>query len=279
MLQLTESNYYSIEADRELMSNSQFSAWRECEEQEYERIFHGWKKPPSTPDLVGQFFHAAFEGEEAFAKFQDDNAEEIIAKSGKNVGQPKAEYRTAFKMIDVAKNDPMIHYAMTGQKEVIIVANWLGIPWKIRIDNLNRDGGYMADLKSCKDLYHREWSEEAGRKVHFIEHYGYLRQFGIYSQIESIDAGRDSWLDFFGVFVSKQEQPDKIVLAFNPETLRDHLDYVEKQLPRVLAVKSGKERPRRCERCLYCRETKQLRRPIDYDAFLDYVHFGTEIER
>lgn len=278
-LKLTVDNYYSNEANREYMSNSRFQGYRSCEAMQYAKDFEGWIEPvkPNDVDHVGNYFHAASEGPESLQRYIDFHPE-IISSQGPTKGQLKAEFRKANEMIYVFQNDPICRYALTGEKEVIQTANWLGIPWKIRIDNLNRDKGFMADLKSCKDLYHGEWSDRERRWVHFIELYGYLKQFALYSQINMLADGRDYWLDFLGVFITKQDKPAKRVIGFDPTTLLDHLAYVEKGLPRVLAVISGEAKPRRCERCIYCRETSMLGMIQDYDQFIEEDIMGIRVD-
>jgi hypothetical protein len=270
--QLTNENYYTNEADRLFMSNSQYQSWRKCEAMTYAKIFLDWQEPEMEVDLVGNYFHSANEGDEALERFKK-NHPEIVSSQGPTKGQLKSNYLLADKMIWTMLHDDLMKLALEGEKEKIVSGFWAGTNWKCKLDSLNREKGRFCDLKSARDLYHTEWDDTNKRRVHFVEFYGYLQQLAIYSQIEMIDAGRDYWLDAFMAIVTKQDPPDKLVLSFAKDRLEYALGMVEENMPRILAVKSGKESPKRCERCAYCRETKQLEKVSDFDEHFYGVRF------
>ena len=81
----------------------------------------------------------------------------------------------------------------------------------------------------------------------------------IYAAVEGSD------LDTYLAVVTKQDPPDREVIII-PKWRRDELlQDVEKKLPRILSVKAGKTEPERCGLCEYCRRTKRISQPIDFD--------------
>lgn len=102
-------------------------------------------------------------------------------------------------------------------------------------------------------------------KVSFVEQWGYMIQAAIYSEVERIARGRESHRDFLIVAVSKEKVPDHAIIDLtDPVRLQDELSKIEANLPRILAVKSGAEKPDRCECCDYCKATKRVGKIIHY---------------
>ena len=87
-MKLTNDNYFSIEAQREYMSVSQFKGFMKCEAAELAEINGEWVKPKTTSLLVGSYVDSYFEGTlESFKKYNP----EIFTKSG----AIKSEYKKA----------------------------------------------------------------------------------------------------------------------------------------------------------------------------------------
>ena len=99
----------------------------------------------------------------------------------------------------------------------------------------------------------------------FIEEWQYPIQVAVYSEVERLARNRDTYKDFYIVAVSKEKIPDHAIIDLtDPERRELELNRIKENLPRILAVKSGQEPPRRCERCDYCRRTKMVGRPVYY---------------
>lgn len=271
MLQLTNDNYYSLEADREYMSYSQYKNFNKCEARAVARL-NGWKeKEKSKSLLLGSFVHSWSEGEEAFKKFPLQTPELFTQK-----GELKSDFKHGLVMIDTLKNDPLVSLALSGEKEAIVTAEFAGCWWKSKLDVLDRAEGKIVDLKTAKDLYEKVWIEDGIKKqpVTFIQGYGYTGQMALYAEIERLDAKRDTYLDLYMAIVTSQDPPDKIVISFHPNWIMDELAYIQKNMPHILDVKAGRVKPDRCGRCEYCRETKVLDRVIDFDEFCEMVLIG-----
>lgn len=258
MLQLTNKNYHSQEANRDYMSRSQFKGFMDCEAKEMAKLNGLWLEEKSTALLVGSYVHSWNEGTRR--EFIAENPEMF-----KKDGSLKAEYLQADKMINCLQSDKLAMYMLEGQKEVIFTAEFAGAVWKVMADVYNPERKRMVDLKTTRSITDRAWSDEHYAKVSFVEQYNYVLQAALYCEIERLASDREQWLDFYVVAVSKESVPDKAVIDLrDPERYIQELEIVKAAMPRVLAIKSGQIEPIRCGCCDYCRSTKVLSRAVHY---------------
>ena len=257
MLKLNKENYHCLQANLDYMSRGQYLDFTTgCEAATVASLKGEWVEEPSTALLVGQYVHAFFEG--ALPDFMA-NHPECFTKSG----TLKAEFKQAEKMIETLKNDRLAMYTLEGQKEVIFTAEFAGAPWKVMLDVYNPERRRIVDLKTTRSIIDHIWNPEYQTKLNFVEQYNYVTQSALYAEIERRASGRseEDWFDFYLVAVSKQDYPDKEVIDMrSPERYRDELRQIEANMPRVLAVKNGREKPKHCGLCDYCRSVKKLTR-------------------
>ncbi|MCO1599852.1 PD-(D/E)XK nuclease-like domain-containing protein [Desulfosporosinus nitroreducens] len=226
-----------------------------------------WVEPSSIALEVGQYVHS----------WNDGTRREFIANHSNMFTQKltlKKEYQDADKMIETLERDPFAMYCLEGQKEVIVTAFMFGAWWKVMLDVQNNERRRIVDLKTTRSVTEHVWivvedefGKKVNRKVSFVEAYQYPLQNAIYSEVERIAMGRDEgdWSEFLIVAVSKEKSPDKAIINMtDPERLVKELAEVEANMPRIIAVKSGLEEPRRCECCDYCRATKVLTKVVKY---------------
>ncbi|MEK4343254.1 MULTISPECIES: PD-(D/E)XK nuclease-like domain-containing protein [Brevibacillus] len=257
MLELNSSNYYSLEADREYMSNSQYKDFIDCEARAMAKLSGEWSEPPSEALLLGSYVHAWADG--TLENFKQTTPELFTKK-----GELYAHYKIGDKMIETLANDPFIMFLLQGEKEKIITAEFAGVIWKAKLDVWNEGGARIVDLKTVRDIRGKHWDKELGCYVSFVEAFGYLRQIAIYAELERVCRGRSHWLETLIVAVSKEDPPDKAVIGLDHHRIEEELAEVERKMPRVLAVKNGQVEPKRCESCGYCRQTKKLSRVVHY---------------
>lgn len=251
MLILTNQNYHSEEANKQYMSNSQYKDFIACESKALAKI-NGWIESTPSAFGVGSYVHAAFEG--TLESYKLEYADMIYNAKG----QPYAEYNKADQMIRVIKSDPFCMFILQGQKEVIMTAEFAGAKWKIKQDSYNPDKSIFADIKTVKSIHDKYWDNERGY-VSFVEAYKYDTQMAIYAEIEKRWAGRENWLKPLIVAVSKEDVPDKEVIGFDDNDIERELETIASNMPRIISVKTGMEEPNRCEKCRFCRESKQLK--------------------
>lgn len=240
---LTNENYYSPGANQEYMSVSQFKDFRKCEAMALASLRGEWERPMTTALLVGSYVDAWFEG--TLLDFCQEHPE-IFKKNG----SLKSDFIQAEEIIAFVQKDPMFMRYMSGKKQVIKTAELFGTPWKIKIDSYHPDK--IVDLKVMRSM-------ERVMGKSFVEHWGYDLQMAIYAAVE----GRD--LATYLAVVTKQEIPDKEIVSIPRWRRMDLLEEVEKEMPHILAVKSGERPARRCGVCEYCRATKMLTEPIDFE--------------
>lgn len=260
MINLTKENYHSNTANLEYMSRSQYEGFLECEAKQMAILNGAWVDEPSIALEVGQYVHS----------WNDRTQREFIANHPGMFTKKltlRSDYLVADKMIACLENDPFVMYCLQGQKEVILTAEMFGAWWKVMLDVQNNERRRIVDLKTTRSVTEHVWDEEIRKKVSFVEFYKYPLQNAIYSEVERIAMGRDEgdWSEFLIVAVSKEKSPDKAIINMtDPERLVKELAEVERNMPRIIAVKAGLEEPRRCECCSYCRDTKVLDKVIYY---------------
>lgn len=262
-LQLNSQNYHSNEANKDYFSVSQFKNMMDCQARTVATINGDYQMPSSTALMVGSYTHAAFESEEEFLKFQEENHDSIY----KSRGGKYAEYNQADMMIQTIKEDPFAMFAMDGVKETIFTANLFGAEWKIKVDSINFERKTFSDLKTTQSLSNRYWSDKYGKYVSFVQAYDYVLQMAIYREVIQRNTG-----DYFNpyiVAVTKESPPDKAVLHFDDSRFDFELEYTETMMDSFIQVKNGIDKPIRCEKCAYCRQTKKLNNTFEIEYLLD----------
>lgn len=240
---LTNDNYYSDESNREYMSVSQYKSFRSCEAMAMAELQGEWKRPKSTALLVGSYVDAWFEG--TLEQFKAENPEIF-----KRDGTLKADYVQAEEIIKRVQNDEMFMEYMSGEKQKLFTAELFGVPWKIKVDSLLPDK--IVDLKVMRSM-------ERIMGKSFVEHWGYDLQMAVYAAVHGGD------LDTYLAVVTKQT-PSDIELIEIPKWRREELlEDVKRNLPRIIKIKRGEITPERCGICEYCRATKKITEPIDFE--------------
>lgn len=247
---LTNENYYSLEANREYMSVSQYKSFRKCEAAAMAELAGAWRQASTTALLIGSYVDAWFEG--TLLEFCRSHPELF-----KKDGSLKAIYMVAEDVIArVRKSETFMRY-MSGKKQTILTAELFGTPWKIKIDSYHTDK--IVDLKVMRSM-------ERIMGKSFVEHWGYDLQMAIYSAIEAICTGRPGDLLATYLAVATKQDPVDIELVSIPKWRRvELLDDVKRNMPHILAVKRGEVEPVRCGVCEYCRATKEILEPIDFE--------------
>lgn len=259
MLTLTKENYHSKDANLVYMSNSQYKDFMTCEAMAMAKIRGDFINPPNDACLLGSYVHAWLEG--TVDQFIEENPS--LFKSN---GQLYAKYENAGVMIETLRSDKLIQYLFTGEKEVIKTAEMFGTPWKIKMD-VYEPGKKIVDLKTVQEITKKHYHPLYGY-TSFVEAFEYVRQFAVYLEVERLSTGSEEWLEPILVAVSKEDEPDKEAITIDADRLRMELEDVEKNMPRIIAVKAGYEQPNRCEKCKYCRRSKKLKTIVHYSELV-----------
>ena len=245
---LTNENYYSLEANREYMSVSQYKQFMSCEAAAMAQLNGEWETEKSTAMLIGSYVDAWIEG--TLPEFLE-NHPELFKKNG----ELRAEFQKAEEVIEVIKNDDGFLPYRSGEKQVILTAELFGTLWKIKMDDYDK-GVKITDWKVMRSM-------ERIMGKSFVEHWGYDLQMAIYGAVVKKNTGLN--LETNLSVVTKEEPPDKDIINIPEWRKEDLLNEVERNMPHILSVKLGEIPPQRCGVCKYCRATKKITEPIDFE--------------
>ena len=254
MMTLTSSNYYGIEANRDYWSVSQYKAFDRCEAAGLAMVNGQYEREETTALLVGSFVDEFFTGD--IDKFVAEHPQIL-----KRDGTLKADYLRAETMIDrVQQSDLMMDY-LKGEHQVIMSAELFDVPWKIKIDV--HGGNRIVDLKTVKD-FNEVYQIGFGYRS-WIEYWGYDIQGAVYQRVEQLYSGRTEPLPFYIVAVTKEVVPDIAVIHLPQNILDAALNIVGSKIDKFDLVKHGEIPPERCEKCDWCKRSKVLTAPEEYE--------------
>ncbi|MEY9980367.1 PD-(D/E)XK nuclease-like domain-containing protein [Lysinibacillus sp. RC79] len=262
-IQLNNQNYHSNEANQHYMSLSQFKSAIECESRLIAELKSEYERPNSLALTVGSYTHSAFESDQVFTEFIEKNKGVIFNTRGGKY----ADFKQADSMIETIKNDRFAMFALEGEKEVIYTGELFGVLWKIKVDAINHSRKTFTDLKTTQSLSKRYWSDKYSKYASFVEAYDYVLQMAIYREIIYQNTG--AYYVPYIVAVTKETPPDKAILHFDDSRFEFELEYAKEHLPSIVAAKSGNKDPKRCEKCDYCRATKQLKNTFEIEFLLE----------
>lgn len=253
-MQLTNENYFSPEAMIECWSVSQFKSFLKCEACGLAELKGDYQREETDALLIGSYVDAFFTDD--FLGWLKQNEAKIYSKRG---GGKLAKFSQADAMIERVRQDPLMMEYLKGSKQVIMTGELFGVPWKIKMDVYN--GERIVDLKCVKD-FEDIYEPGYGRRS-WIEYWGYDIQGAIYQKVVELNTGKR--LPFYIAAVTKEKVPDIDLIQIPQSYLDTAYKIVEAHIDRLDLVKAGIVEPSRCERCDYCKSTKILTAPRQYE--------------
>lgn len=274
MVELTQENYYQ---DTSRLSYSRYKRYKQCQAKAYAVDNGIWvEERDETPLLLGNYVHSYFESPEAHEKFMAENGNKLLAKTGKNKGNLKSDFIIGDKMIESLKDDDGFNRLYHGyssdkvEKEMIVCGEIEGVPVKGKLDSVNLSRGYFVDLKTMKSIYSEEWNSDLRKRVpaavNNILNFGYHGQLGLYREL--LKQMTDKEFRPLIVAVSKESVPDKDILKIDEDWLAEGLDNLKSDIVEVWNVIQGKQKPKKCGRCDYCRSQKKLNAVISLNDLI-----------
>lgn len=236
---LTKDNYFDPENNIKYMSCSQYKTFMKCEALAMARL-SGYDDVMTTSLLAGKFVDSHFDN--SLDKLKEEYPE-MFSTRGATKGQLKSIYKHAELMIARVERDEMMMKYMSGEKQKIFTAEMFGVEWKIMIDSYSK-GICITDFKTTKDMKS-------------LIYWNYDIQGAIYQKITEIVTGEK--LPFFLDVVTKEPVPDIGIFHIQDYMLENTLAGIKENLPHIIAVKNGIIEPERCEKCDYCKLTKQAK--------------------
>lgn len=257
-MNLTNANYFSVRANREYFSVSQWKSFQKCPNMAMAEIRGKYVREETPALLVGSYVDAYFDGE--LEKFKDTHPDLF-----KRDGTLKSEYIQAEQIIERIKRDRlMMKYLTGGTRQVIMTGIIEGVPVKIKIDTLHPDK--IVDGKVMKD-FAPIYVQDKGR-LQWWEAWNYDVQGSVYQEVVFQNTGKR--LPFYLAAATKEKVTDIDILHIE----QDHLDFAMSEFKRDIvsydAVKKGIVKPDRCEHCDWCKKTKKLKEPTS-SKWADFV--------
>lgn len=277
MKKLTQENYYE---DKTYLTNSRLKRYQQCQAKALAVDTGEWVEDrDETPLLLGNYVHSYFESQEAHEQFLTENGDKLLAKTGKNKGNLKADFAVGDKMIGSLKNDDGFANLYDGfpdddvKKEMIVFGEIEGVPVKGKLDSVNVSRGYFVDLKTMKSIYSEEWNAELRKRVPAVVNnvlgFGYHGQLALYRELLKQMTGRE--FRPYIVAVSKENVPDKDILKIDEEWLDEGLNKLKTDIVEVWAVIQGRQEPKKCGHCDYCRSKKKLDAVVSLNELIEGV--------
>lgn len=253
---LTSDNYFDKEAMKQYWSVSLFKAFDKCEAAGLAQVEGRYEREETDSLLIGSYVDAYFSGE--MGSFMKRSGDKMFKKNG----DMYAKFEHANDIIDRVERDPLMMELLKGEKQIIRTADLFDVPWKIKMDVF--DGERIVDLKCVKDF--KDIYEDGFGRRSWIEYWGYDIQGAIYQKVEQIASDRNKPLPFYIVAVTKEKVPDIKIIHMPQWYLDTALKVVESKIDRFDLIKSGEIEPRRCEVCDYCKQTKVLTEPEEFNT-------------
>ena len=262
MVEINSENYYSSEANRQYMNSTQYKNWIECEAKELAIQKGEWEDGEKLAFVLGNYLHSWNDG--TMQEYLRDNKKALFTNNGKK----RATTQDIDRIINRFENDKFINFLLkdeNSQKEPIFISKFAGVWWKIRIDDLNLDFNRIIDLKTSADIYKKFWNNDKKKYETFIEAFKYPLQMAIYEKIARQALNKEEPFEVLLVVGTKQKSPDKMVINMtDAQRFEEELMLVEANMEHILRVKYGLIEPIRCEKCDYCKATKQLEGLVNY---------------
>ena len=254
---LTESNYYSAEANREYFSVSQYKDFMKCPAMAVAKLRGEYEPDFGRALLLGSYVDEMLTGtEESVKMFIVEHMPDLFKKNGDRY----ADVQQADETILRIRKQPLMMKYLSGQHQVIMTGEIEGVPFKIKMDSFNPDE-YIADLKYMASLRSPNLFQP------MIQYWSYDTQAAVYQEIVRQNIGKQ--LPFFFVVATKEKPAHLAVGEISQWNMDQALDNVRKHISEFQKIKTGKKEPERCEDygCEFCTSTKIITEPIDTDLF------------
>ena len=248
---LTSENYFSIEADREYMSVSQYKNFRACEA----KAMHDLEEKDATYKtafLEGQLFENLVAGDPKLFMAQHP---EMISTRGSTAGQLKSEFQRVVKAAEKFNSQKFFRDIIEKcEKQVILTGEICGVPVKCCLDLFDRETFSIYDIKCMKD-FSEQWNKEEKKYIPWYYAWGYVLQLAVYRLI--VKQNFNSEPKEVGLLAAtKEEIPDIQALKFDEYLLGLELVEFKNNIKHYDNLKKGLEKPVACGHCSFCKTNK-----------------------
>lgn len=252
-MQLTNENYFSIEANKEFMSVSQYKNFMECEAKALNDLEIGGENAKEA-FLEGKLFEAIVTGggDLFIAKHP-----ELISSTGKTTGQLKANFRVVMEAAKKFLSQKFfVDIINKCDKQVILTGEIEGVKTKCALDLFDNKTISIYDIK-CMANFNEQWSKKEKKYIPWYYTYNYVLQLAIYKEIVRQNYGDVTEVGL--IAASKESSPDVEALSFSNELLDLELENFKLNVKRFDDIKKHKISPKYCGECDYCKSLKEIK--------------------
>lgn len=249
-MNLNLDNYYSVEANKEYMSVSQFKNFKLCEAKAMYDLENDFQEEKQS-FLEGQFFEALVSGDANLFKAQHP---EIVSSRGATAGQPKANFKKVFNAAEKFNQQEFFKNIINKcDKQVILTGEIEGIKVKCALDLFDKDTNSIYDIK-CMGDFKDQWNKSEKKYMPWYYNWGYVLQLAVYREIVKQNFGNPKEIGLLAA--TKEEIPDIQALSFDFSLLDIELEEFKNNIKRYDKIKKGIEQPLACGECDYCKKIK-----------------------
>lgn len=258
LLQLTEDNYYSQQANIDYMSVSQLKDFLECPRYALAKISGEYVETKGEPLLVGGYVDAYFSNR---LNTYIENTPDLLDKRAKEKVVRKGIVDQANDCINTIERDNFFLNELKGKKQEILTGVINGVDFKGALDFDDEDD--ITDLKVIASIRELSWNDKLHKKTNFIINNEYDLQGAIYQELARQKYNKRK--AFRLACVSKEENPDKAIIQLPQDMLDNALARVYDLIPQFDLMKKGLLEPNGCGNCPICRKYNKLDRVLTYD--------------
>lgn len=251
---LTQENYFSVEADKEYMSVSQYKNFKKCEAK---AMFDLEQPSQETKDafLEGELFEALVAGDADLFYMQHP---EIIASRGTTKGELKANFKKVLNSAQRFNQQTFIKDIIRrSEKQVILTGVIGGVKVKGKLDLLDLENKLIPDIK-CMANFNDEWDKKDKCYKPWYYTYDYVLQLAIYQELVRQNYG--IVCDTCLLAATKEETPDVAALKFDNQLLEIELKEFINNVERYDRIKRDLVVPNACGTCDFCKANKKILR-------------------
>lgn len=253
MLELTQENYFSPEADKYYMSVSQFKNFKNCSA----KALHDLYVADTTTKqafLEGHLFEELVAGNAE--KYMAEHPE-MISTRGSTAGQLKAEFQRVINAADKFNSQKFFRDIIDKcDKQVILTGEINSVPVKCCLDLFDKETCSIYDIK-CMSDFKEQWSKQEKAYIPWYYHWGYVLQLAVYREMVRQNFNKEP-KEIALLAATKEEVPDIQAISFSSNLLDLELEEFKSKIELYNDIKIGKIEPESCGTCDYCKKKKEI---------------------
>lgn len=264
---LTDDNYYSAEAQKHYLSNSDLKVFQECQYRYTKMISGEWQREETEALLQGSLLDAMLTGTPQEVEKSKADHPQIYSSRGATKGELKSSFKIVEQMYDKVINDPKGMKMLDGEHQKIFTGTLFGIDMRCKLD-VYQEHNAIVDLKTVSSLHQSYWDVDLGRRTTFVQHFKYIQQLAIYQELVYQTTGEK--LPCYILAVTKENPVDIQPIYFDNQSLHDAIygnefeQGLANDFEQLRLIRNGELEPLKCGECEVCISEKVVGKPIHF---------------